>query len=106
MAGAKWVIFTFAALGETGQTAGLAQSADAVAPTGQNFMRVRLMADIPNQPVIGGVEHIMQRHGQFDDAQSSPQMATSLRHSDDRFGSQFIGQLAQIGTRQPTQICW
>jgi hypothetical protein len=64
------------------------------------------MADIPNQPVIGGVERIMQRHGQLDDTQSSPQMATGLRHSGDRFGAQFIGQLAQIGTRQPPQICW
>jgi hypothetical protein len=41
------------ALGEAGQAAALAQRADAVAPAGQDLVRIGLVADVPDQPVAG-----------------------------------------------------
>ena len=40
-----------------------------VAPPGQNLVRVSLMADVPDQPVVRRVEGVVHRHGQLDRAQ-------------------------------------
>ena len=60
------VIFTLGPLGEARQTSALAQRANAVAAPGQDLVRVTLVTDIPDQLVIGRVEHRMQGDGQFD----------------------------------------
>ncbi len=72
---AKRVILALGALGEAAEAATHAQRTNAVTPAGQHLMRVTLMANVPNQPVIGRVEHIMQRRRQLDHAQARPQMA-------------------------------
>ena len=71
---AERVIFAFAALGEAGQAAALPQGADPVAPAGDDLVRIGLVADIPDQPVFGRVEDIVDRHGQFDHAKARTQM--------------------------------
>jgi hypothetical protein len=53
MGRAERVIFAFGALGEARQPAALAKRADAVAPSGQDLVRIALVPDIPDQPVIG-----------------------------------------------------
>ena len=56
MRGPEGVVFALGALGETRQPAALAQGADAVAPAGQDLVRVALVADIPDQLVARRVE--------------------------------------------------
>ena len=104
MSRAKRIIFTFRALGKTGQAPLLAQSANTVAPSGQNFMGIALMAHIPDQPIIRRVENIMDSRGQFDNAEPCPQMATGLRNRINGFGAQFIGKLAQLRNFELAQI--
>ena len=59
-------------------------------------MRVGLMADIPDQSIIRGIEDIVHRRGQFDHAKTGAEMAAGLADRGDHFGAQFIGQLAQL----------
>ena len=70
MRGAEAVVFAFRALGEAGQAAALTQRPDAVAPPGQDLVRIGLMADVPDQPVVRRVEHVVQRDRQLDDAKA------------------------------------
>ena len=81
MRGAERVVFALGALGEAGKAAALAQRADAVAPAGQDLVRIGLMADVPDQPVLGRVEHVVQRDRQLDHAETGaewpPVMATA-----------------------------
>ncbi len=72
---AERIVFALAALGEAVQPALLADGADAVAAAGQDLMGIGLMADIPDQPVGRGVENVMKRDGQLDDAEACAQMA-------------------------------
>ena len=67
--GAERVVFALGALGEAGQAAALAQGADAVAPSGEDFVRVALVADIPDQPVVRRVENRRARHRQLHHAE-------------------------------------
>ena len=69
MGGAKVVVLTFSALGEAAQATQLAQRVHAFTPTGQDFVRVSLMAYIPDHPVMRGVEYIVQGHGELNGSQ-------------------------------------
>ena len=100
MRGAEAVVFALGALGEAGQAAALAQRADAVAPRGQDLVRIGLMADIPDQPVARRVEHVVQRDGQLDDAEPGAEMAAGHRDRADGLGAQLVGHLPQAASRR------
>ena len=101
---AKWVIFTLNAPGKTRQAAALPQRADAAAPASKDFMRIGLMADIPDQPVLWRVEGVMQRHRQLDHAKPGAKMPAGDRHSVDGLDAQFVGELPQVLRRQGAEI--
>ncbi|EKE16586.1 MAG: hypothetical protein ACD_10C00906G0002 [uncultured bacterium] len=84
---AERIVGGFAALGKAGQAAFAAQGADTVAPPGEDFMRIALVADIPDDLVARGVEDGVQGDGEFDDAQTGTQMAAGDRHRRDGFGA-------------------
>ncbi len=75
MAGAERVVRALGAAREAGKAALLAQGPDAVAAAGQHLVRIGLVADVPDQPVVRGVEHGMECNGQLDDAEPGPQMS-------------------------------
>ena len=101
---AKRVIHAFIAFGEAGQAAALTYCANAIAPTGQNLVRVTLMSHIPDDAVVRRVEKIVQRDGQLDHTQSGPQMTTGHRHRIQHFGAQFFSKPGKIGLRNLLQI--
>ena len=101
---AERVIVAFGALGEAAEAAALAQGADAVAPPGQDLVRIALMADVPDQLVVGRIEHIMDRRGQLHHAQARSQMAAGDADRRDGFGAQFVRQLAQLLGLQLAQV--
>ena len=96
MGRAERVVFAFRALGETGEAAALTQSSDPVAPSGQDLVRIGLMADVPDDAVSRRVENIVQRHSQFDHAEACAQMPAGHRHRADRLGAQFFGDLGEV----------
>ena len=104
MGGAERVVFALAAPGEAGEAAALAQGADAVAPAGQDLVRIGLVADVPDQPVARRVEDVVERDRQLDDAEAGAEMAAGDRHGRDRLGAQFVGELAQLRRLQPAEV--
>ena len=69
------VVFALGALGEAGKSAALPQRPDAVATAGQDLVRIGLMADVPDQAVLRGVEHVVEGNRQLDDPQPGAEMA-------------------------------
>ena len=106
MRGTERVVFALRPLGEARQSAALAQRADAVAPAGQNFVRIGLVADVPYQPVVGRIEHVVQCHRQLDNAEAGTEVAPGDRDGADGFGAQLIRQLPEIAFREPADIRW
>ena len=101
---AEGIVFALAALGEARQAAALAQGADAVAPSGQDLVRIALVPDVPDQDVPGRLEHMMQRRGQLDHAQARAQMPAGDGHRVDGFGPHLFGQLFQLGDVEAAHI--
>ena len=104
VAGAEGVVLALRPLGEAGQPALLAHGAHAIAPAGQDLVRIGLVADVPDQPVARRVEDVMQGDGQFDDAEPGAEMAAGLRHRIDQIGPQLVGDLAKARLLQPAQV--
>ncbi len=104
MGRAERIVVALRALGEARQAPTLTQGADAVAPSGQDLVRIALMPDVPDQDVPGRLEHMVQRHRQLDHAQRRAQVPARHRHGIDHLGPQLIGQLLQLGRGQAPRV--
>ena len=54
------------------------------------------MANVPDHDIAGRIEHVVQRHGQLDDAEPRAQMPAGHRYGVDGFLAQFRRQLLQL----------
>src|SRR5215469_358869 len=104
MCSAERVVFAFGSFGETGQAATLSNGADAVAPPGQDLVRIGLVTDIPDQSVMRRVENVMQCHGQLYDTEAGAEVTAGNGYGIDQLGAQLVGKLPQVLFRQPAQI--
>src|SRR5215471_17588599 len=77
---------------------------DEWAAPSQDFVRIALVADIPDQAVAGGIEDVVQCNRQFDDAEAGTQMPTGLGYRVDEILPQLIGNFAQSVRFEPAQV--
>ena len=92
MAAPESVVFTFPAFRKWRETAFFFYRLQQIAPAGQDFVRVRLVTDIPDQPVVRRVENMVQGDRQLDRAQTGCKMPTHRADRIDQVGAQFVGQ--------------
>src|ERR1700748_460579 len=93
---AEAIVFAFRALGETGKASALPQCFDPVPPSGQDFVRVGLVSDVPNPLVVGRVEYIVQCNCELDDTQARAKMPTGHRDGADGLRAQFVCNLLEV----------
>ena len=101
---AKGVVVTLGALRKAAQPAPLAQRTHALTPTGQNFVRIGLVAHIPHHTVLRRVEDIVQRDGELDRAKVGAEVPSRPGHTAQQKSPQLCGKLAQLATGQPPKI--
>ena len=106
MRGAEGVVLALVAARKAGDAAELAQRGHALAPAGQDLVRIGLVAHVPDQPVVRRVEDVMQRDRELDRAEVRRQMAAGLRHALEDELAQLDGELlaaryATAGARRP-----
>ena len=78
----------------------------AVTSAGQNFVGITLVTDVPDQPVMGCVEQIVNCDRQFDYTKPGAKVTTGLLDNIDRVVTQFIGKLAQLIFVKLPKIGW
>src|SRR6267378_8636160 len=74
MGRAKGVVHRLAAAGKARYAACLPQLAHSLASPGQDLVWIGLVTDVPHDPVLRRIEHVMQRDRQLDRAQVGTQM--------------------------------
>ncbi len=67
-------------------------------------MGIGLVADIPDDAVVGGVEDVVEGDGELDDAEAGAEMAAGDRDGVDGLGAQLRGELGEIALGQLAQI--
>ena len=87
--------------GEARQPAARPQRADAVAPPGQDLVRIALMADVPDQLVPRRVEDGMDRHRQLDHPEPGAEVPAGHAHRRDRLGAQLVRHLGSSAIVSP-----
>src|SRR6185312_810273 len=96
MCGAETVVFALGALGEPGEATTGAQGPNSVTASGQDFVRIGLMADVPDELVGRRVEDVVQRDGQLDDAETRTKVSAGGGDHVDGLGAQLIGNLPEV----------
>ena len=104
MAGTKGVVRAFFALGKARDTVGFAQARHGRTPSGEDFVRIALVADVPHQAVIRRIEYIMECNGQLDRAEVRGQVAAGLRHAIENETAQLFGQRSELVARHTAQV--
>ena len=100
------IVFALTPFGEARKPAALAQCADAIAPPCQNLMRIGLVPDIPDQPVMRCVKNRMHRDGQFHHPKRCAKMPAGNGNRVNGLGAQFLGQALQLFAREIPHIAW
>ena len=80
----------------------LANGANFIATSGQNFVRIGLVAYIPDQLIERRVIDVMQRHGQLNRAKSGGEVAAGAANAVEQVATQLVTQLRQTLFRQQT----
>jgi len=62
------------------------------------------MADVPHQPVLRGIEHVVKGNGQLDHPEPGAEMAAGDRHRVHGFLAQFVGELAELAALQAAHV--
>ena len=82
-----------------------AQGFEKLPAAGQNFMRVGLMADVEQQPVLRHLEHPVQRKNQLHRAEARPEVAAVDADRLDHQLADFGGELLKLRDGQPREVC-
>mmetsp|Transcript_32147 Transcript_32147/g.73961 ORF Transcript_32147/g.73961 Transcript_32147/m.73961 type:complete len:204 (-) Transcript_32147:163-774(-) len=89
---------------ETADAVRLTQRGKPLATARQNLMRITLVRHVPNDLILGHVEHVVQRHRQFDHSQTGAQVTARLRHVFQHFPAQLVRQLFQLAQVQALHV--
>jgi hypothetical protein len=106
VAGAEGIMRGFAPFRESGQSAELTLAMKVVTPTGNDLMGIGLVADIPDEAVIGGVKAVVERQSQFDCAEIGSEMSASLRERLKEKTSQICCQSLKLFYGEFLEISW
>src|SRR5690606_30573436 len=79
MADGEGVVRRLAGGGEAGQAATLPDGLDTVGTSGEDLVAVRLVPDVPHDPVLERVEQVVEGDGQLDRTEARSQVAASHR---------------------------
>ncbi|MCY1506006.1 hypothetical protein D9M68_402400 [compost metagenome] len=104
MADAEGVVFAFHAAREGGDAVLLAQGAHLLTASGEDLVRVGLVAHVPDQPVVRRVVDVVQGDGQFHHAEAGTEMPAGLADGVKEVLAQFVGQGFQLRVAKPAQL--
>src|SRR5262245_23292891 len=98
------VVLTLGTLRESRQSTTLAQRSNTVAATSQDFVRITLVSDVPDQPVCRSVKHGMQGDSELDYSEARAKMAAGFGDGIDGLKTQLICKLLELVDRQVLQV--
>src|SRR5699024_1663157 len=87
-----------------GETVALAEGGEPLGTAGDEFVHVRLVADVEDDGVARGVEDPVEAHGQFDDAEVGSEVPAGAGHARDQVVPDLLGQDLAFLSVEPAQL--
>ncbi len=78
MSGAKSIVFAFTPFEESANAMQLSNGVEATLPAGKNFVKVRLMSNVPHQFILWRIENVVKGDCKFDGSQSGTEVAAGF----------------------------
>ncbi len=104
MAGPHDVVLGLVDRAERGQPVVLADRVQLVTATGQDLVGIGLVADVPEDLVVGRIEQRVQRDGELAGAEVGAEVAPDLPHGRDDVLAHLLGYLLQLLVGQAVQV--
>ena len=101
---AERVVDALLAPRESGDAVLLAQPRHLFAAPGEDLVAVGLVADVPDDLVLGRAEHVMQGDGELDRAEVRGEVPAGGRHRMQDEGAQFFGEPGEVAAIEAAQI--
>src|SRR5713101_6611900 len=93
------IVLALGTHGEAADATGAANRVKAVLAASQQLVDIGLMADIPDELVLGRAENVVQRQSELDDAEVRAKVSAVFGEDRDQFLPNFFGQLLQLVQR-------
>lgn len=104
MRGAERVVGRFAAPRKAGDPVALPQPRHGLAPARQDLVRIGLVAHVPDEAVLRGIEDIMQGQRQLDRPEVRGQVPARAGDRIQDEGAQLVGHVVEFAAVQPAQL--
>ena len=104
VAAGEGVVGALLGSGEGGEAVPLAVGAEGLAASCEYLVAVGLVAHVPDDAVLRGVEHIMERHRHFDRPKAGGEVTRIVRQLIDDVPAQFVAYLRQGLQGQTAQV--
>ena len=104
--GDKSIVNALIRVWETRKAVQLPQGAEALIPSGQQFVGVALMAHIENERIPGGLKDAMERDRQLDCAEVGSKMSARFGYTVQQKLTNFPAELLDLRTVQALQVTW
>jgi hypothetical protein len=104
MAGTEMVEVALRALEIPGDAVLLAQGVEVVETTGDQFVGVGLVPDVPNDPVPVEIKGLVQRQGELNDPETWSEMTTAGGHHLEVTIAYLTGDILKLGQPEAMQL--
>ena len=104
MAAVEHVVLGLAAPREAADAAELAERPEPLVATGQELVRIRLVAGVPDDPVARRLEQPVERDRQLDDAEAAAEMAAGRGDGRDDRLADLGGEPVELGRGQVAEV--
>jgi len=105
MPGTERVVLRFIASKKSRQTARLFDRVKLIASSGKDLVRVRLVPDVPDKPIIRRIEDVVHRHSEFDGTERCARVPADAGASVDNELPYFVGDFLQILDAELSKVC-
>ena len=92
------------ALEKAGEAVFLTQRLEALVATGEQLVRIALVADVPDELIARRVERGVQRDRQLDDAETGADVAAGARADVDQARANLVGERLQLVATQRADV--
>ena len=82
----------------------LPQTGQEVLASGEQLVRVALVADVEEQPIVAEVEDVVERDREFDHAEVGGQVATAAGDLVANRGTDLVGDLRELFNRELAEV--
>ena len=104
MAGSKMIVFAFTAFRERRQSVLGSNGRNTVFAAREDFVRVALVADVPHNSVMRGIEDIVQRNGDFYRAETATEMSSAAGNGIQQEITQLVSDRRHLVFPQGAQL--